>query len=143
MADDEQDIRRITRFPKGADQNVRRTFAQTLVAALDELGVEPGRDFVVAAYQDELKPDEPSFTESDIANAREDAENAAHRERDGEAVEVLFAVYDHQRGLIGLEECIQRVRWALSKVMGDLTVGDHAAIGLGNTMSLKDPPPPR
>jgi hypothetical protein len=141
MADDEQDIRRITRFPKGADAHVKRTFAQTLVAALDELGVEPGRDFVVAAYQDELKPDEPEVTQADV----ERAENAAHRERDSEAVEVLLAVYDYQRGLIDLEECVRRVRWALRKVIGssDMTIWEHASIGLGNTMSLKEPPPPQ
>jgi hypothetical protein len=109
MADDEQDIRRVTRFPKGADAHVKRQFAQTLVAALDELGVEPGHDDVEAA------------------------ENKAHRERDEEAIEVLYAVYDHQRGMIDLEEAIARIRHALRKVLTELDTDAHVAIGLGHT----------
>jgi hypothetical protein len=96
---------------------------------LDELGVEPGHDFVVAAYQDELKPDEPEVTHDDV----EAAENKAHRERDEEAIEVLYAVYDHQRGMIDLEEAIARIRHALRKVLTELDTDAHVAIGLGHT----------
>lgn len=129
------DITRITRFPKGADAHVKREFAQTLVQALDDLGVTPGDDFVVAAYQDELKPG-PGHSDEDVAKAVEKAEDDAHRERDGEAIAVLFAVYDYQLGTLTLDELVERIRLTLRKVIQDQDAGMHAALGLGNTGRL-------
>jgi hypothetical protein len=121
-----EDIKRITRFPRHADRMVKADFAKTLVAAMDDLGIEPGEDFVIAAYQDELKPDE-----GDGPSVPEQVQQLQAR-RVEEGRTALFLIYDFMRGQIDEPELLREMRHNYRHLIdADLTAADCADIGIG------------
>lgn len=124
---DQEGVRVLTRFPKGADQNVKREFALSLIAALDELGVDPGEAFAVTDAQAELEEETDDFK----ALAAE-----ADALRKEETIGVLMAILDFKREMIDAEEMLDRVLYAVRGIIkgeDGLTHQEHAMLGLGNT----------
>lgn len=134
----DDDTVRITRFPKGADQNVKRAFAQTLVQALDDLKVEPGDEFVIARYQGELEPETEVEVEPDSGLPYKALLEAERGERFESACDVLLGLYDFRLGLIDTGDLFKRIRVALQReiLADDMTDGLHGELGLGNTGQL-------
>jgi hypothetical protein len=96
----------VTRFPKGADQNVKREFAKTLVKALDEMMVPPGVPFVVTT------PEYMEGIEREAEDARRDLHEGILQREDAEAVatSVREMVADYERGILDRAELFDRVR---------------------------------
>lgn len=125
---DQEGVRVLTRFPKGADQNVKREFALNLIAALDELGVDPGEAFAVVEAQSELLEEEVDDPKALAAEA-----DALRKE---ETIGVLMAILDFKREMIDAEEMLDRVLYAVRGIIkgeDGLTHQEHAMLGLGNT----------
>lgn len=128
MPDVDEDVRKVTRFPKGADDTAKRKFASDLIAALNQLGIDPGEDFIVAPLQESLRPEEA------------DEEKADELRRE-EHVAVLLALFDFKREMIDLDELIERVLYALRGIITGkeypcLSEKDHALMGLPHTGGL-------
>lgn len=123
---EEMDVRKLTRFEEGASVEGRREFGQKLLAALDELGIEPGDDFTVVdpdELDELLEPDEDDFEEL----------------RASESVTVLLAVFDFRRGMIDADEMTERILGALKDIItGDFDAKEHALMGLPHTGGLID-----
>lgn len=114
------DIRKLTRFEEGASVEDRGEFGRKLLAALDELGIEPGDEFFVAD-PDELETEEDDFKEL----------------RAGESIAVLLAVFDFRRGMIDSDEMTERILHALKEIItGDFDSKEHALMGLPHTGGL-------
>lgn len=91
----------ITRFPKGATQDVKAEFAKWLITALDGIGVEPGDHFYVARVDHVDGLEVEAVTQS---GAAEDARRIIG--------EIEEALEDHERGILTLEELHQKVQEA-------------------------------
>lgn len=95
----------IKRFPKGADVNVKREFARTLVKALDDMMVPPEVSFVVTTpeYMERVEEghDEAKEAKAEAEARMEDAEGSL------EAVQDLVA--DFGRGLLDKSELLEKV----------------------------------
>lgn len=121
---EQTDTRKLTRFEEGASVEEKRKFGQDLLAALGELGIEPGDNFVVvdADEMDELlEPDEDDFEELRVE----------------ESTRVLLALFDFRRGTIDADELTERILAALSNVIStDFDSKAHAFMGLPHTGGL-------
>jgi hypothetical protein len=119
MADDDSDIRVLTRFPKGADAETRRQFGVNLLGALNQLDIEPGERFIVAPEQPELSP--PPQQE--------------RPDRD-DTIAILLAILDYKKGLIDADEMQERVMLALREMIvpeSAISSSEAAMMSLGNT----------
>lgn len=96
----------VTRFPEGADQNVKAQFAKDLVAALEKCEVKPGQAFEVMSSKSlgDLERDH----EATVKALDEELEVAKGRGDDYSSLVEL--VTDVQRGIRTVDELYEYVR---------------------------------